>query len=1140
MPVSLSRTSADRSKSNNRKTPAAAAPQRMSPVSLDGLASAWMPIVEQLEGRQLFSSSTVQTLPFVLDFGSTVGNDVLDKDNEATGFTRVQANTAGNQYQPSLIDLDTAAGVLKLTSTGTSTTGSNTDGQNSLVNALETQFDATTSGFKITARLLGPLTNINTAPQQAGIYFGPDQDNYVKLVAIAQNGNTYIQFLDEQKSGTGYVHALGFNTLIQTSFVGVNTLDLQLVGDAGTGKVQAYYSINNQGFSKFTPELTLTGTKKSEFFNATGRAGVIALNKGAPAITATYDSFKIEAGSTVAARPTVTAVRVGGVAVPTVSPVPRDSFIAADVSLPTPGAGVDTLTLDSNSVKLYRTSDHSPVSGVLNTSGGGDAIVLTPSDALEPGVTYTFEVTDSLKDTSGASFIPVSVTFTTDTNEIQTDPSLAFEKVTLAAAQGKTYTGLTIGPDGKLYASTIDGLIQRFAINPDGTLGTPQDITSLQTKEGGQTLLIGMAFDPASTAANPILWVTHSQYSDITTPTAADFTGKVSKLTGANLQTVTTMVVNLPRSVRDHMTNQLVFGPDGKIYFAQGANTAMGAPDNAWGLRSEHMLNAAVLRLDPAKLPASLPLDVKTPDAGGTYNPYNSNNALTIYATGVRNAYDLVWTTAGRLFAPTNGSAAGGSTPGTPSGTYSFGANTRIDYVPNGAYTGPDVPALSNVQLTQNDYLFNIVQGGYYGNPNPTRAEFVLNGGNPTSGPDGVTEVTAYPTGTLPDRNYRGNNTGTVSKLGGSAYNIGKNYSPNGVIEYKSTNFNGALKGKLLVAEYSGGDDIAVLTPDANGNITGVKRGIAGLTHFTDPLDLVEDTNTGNLYVAEFGGQRITLVKPIAPGANIMTDKPQMVFNDSTATTGSSVTQKIKITNTGTSSLAFPPDGIQIVGVDTARFNFVGKPSAPYPEIAPGDSLELSINYNAGTAAAFTIHTATLQLKSNDQDTSILSIPLRGIAMPNLSGGTSEPSLQKILDLYRIPINVGDPDKNTTDLEFPLTTPNDEVLMQTLVKAGSGPVTIEPLAVFGVGSSTVPTFRFGYYTPGNPTGKTELHKVTGNGTSTSNSQTVNPVLVGPSSFDPGANAFGIYTWWQNFTATGSPTIYSACPARPDRATARGT
>ena len=35
---------------------------------------------------------------------------------------------------------------------------------------------------------------------------------------------------------------------------------------------------------------------------------------------------------------------------------------------------------------------------------------------------------------------------------------------------------------------------------------------------------------------------------------ADDWTGKISKLSGANYQTVTTAVINLPRSVRDHLT----------------------------------------------------------------------------------------------------------------------------------------------------------------------------------------------------------------------------------------------------------------------------------------------------------------------------------------------------------------------------------------------------------------------------------------------------------------------------------------------------------------------------------------------------------------------------------------------------------
>src|SRR5689334_15840472 len=93
------------------------------------LSRACRPVIEALEVRQLMSTSTIQTLPFNLDFSSDRG-EIVDKDGQGTGFTRIQANKNGTEYQPGLIDLDTTAGVLKLTTTGTSAAGSNSNGDN--------------------------------------------------------------------------------------------------------------------------------------------------------------------------------------------------------------------------------------------------------------------------------------------------------------------------------------------------------------------------------------------------------------------------------------------------------------------------------------------------------------------------------------------------------------------------------------------------------------------------------------------------------------------------------------------------------------------------------------------------------------------------------------------------------------------------------------------------------------------------------------------------------------------------------------------------------------------------------------------------------------------------------------------------
>jgi glucose/arabinose dehydrogenase len=288
------------------------------------------------------------------------------------------------------------------------------------------------------------------------------------------------------------------------------------------------------------------------------------------------------------------------------------------------------------------------------------------------------------------------------------------------------------------------------------------------------------------------------------------------------------------------------FGPDGCLYVAQGSNSAMGAADSTWGYRPERRLSASVLRVDLAAI-QSPPLDVKT-EEGGAYDPFAPGAPVTLYATGVRNAYDLVWHRNGHLYAPLNGSSSGGNTPGTPADVSAV--PRRIDQDTAGPYGGPPVPPLSDVSLTAVDVIERIVKGSYYGHPNPTLGEYVLNGGNPTAGPD-PDEVPEYPVGTAPDRNWRP-----------PAWRFGQHWAPCGIIEFKGNAFGGALDGKLLVARYSGGKDLAVLTPGGDGDVAEALIGIEGLTGFGDPLDLTQHPATGFLYVSEFAERRITLLRP--------------------------------------------------------------------------------------------------------------------------------------------------------------------------------------------------------------------------------------------------------------------------------------
>ncbi len=525
------------------------------------------------------------------------------------------------------------------------------------------------------------------------------------------------------------------------------------------------------------------------------------------------------------------------------------SPVTADVNVV--GSAIDSASLTAAAVQLTEHATGALVAAQLNTSGGGDAVVLQPNVVLKPNTQYDFAITDALKDTSGLRFLPESRSFVTG-SATAVGTAVKFEQVALSSAPANPYTAVEIGPDNKLYAATLTGKILRFNILPDGTLGTFQTINSVVSANGGLRTIIGLKFDPSSTADNLKLWITNNYFWNGQSP-AQDWSGKITLLSGPDLGVVQDYVVGLPRSIRDHMTNGLAFKPGepNMLYITQGSMSSTGAADPAWGNVPEHLLNAAVLKLDLSKINrTTLPLNVKTED-GGTYTPYAAGAPLTIFGSGVRNAYRLVWHSNGSLYAPTNGAGAGGNVPATPA---DLSGNAACQNRSDGPYVSPAVPGRTSVSV-QSDYLFRVVQGGYYGHPNPTRCEWVMNGGHPTAGANSA-EVAEYPVGTLPDRNYRG-----------FAYDFGLHASADGAIEEYTLAGNSALKNKLMVVRYSAGKDIVILTPGANGDIVSSQSGVTGLSGFNpSPLDLTEDRSNGNLYVAQLdettGGGKLTLVRP--------------------------------------------------------------------------------------------------------------------------------------------------------------------------------------------------------------------------------------------------------------------------------------
>lgn len=505
-----------------------------------------------------------------------------------------------------------------------------------------------------------------------------------------------------------------------------------------------------------------------------------------------------------------------------------------------PNAGVDKATINAETVYLLEAASGNQIPAKVACNAGGDTIELLPTVPLKLNTAYQFTITSGVKDLKGYPFKEYIATFTTGLMPSKELSAVQFSQTRLPYTEGR-HSSLTFGPDGKLYALSIDGIIRRFPVNKDGTLGKPELLYGLQDANGARhfRLALGFTFDPSATADHLVAWVTHDSYQLENGP---DWDGKLSRLEGPNLEKVQDVLVGLPRSAKDHLTNSVVFGPDSALYFAQGSTTAMGKGDPTWQMREEHLLSGAILRLDIRKL-NKLPINVRTPDAGGKYDPYAPGAPLTLFATGLRNAYDLLWHSNGQFYVPNNGSAAGGNIPAAVKGARTW--NGKV-------YNGPEAPELIKVKQSQRDFLFRVVKGGYYGHPNPVRGEFIMNGGNPTEDADPA-EVTAYPVGTRPDPNWRG-----------FAFDFQNHKSPNGIIEYKGNTFGNALKGKIIVARYTTGD-LIILTPgEKEKDIVSFTEGnaIAGFSGFVLPLDLTEDPATGNIYVSEYGTGCITLLKP--------------------------------------------------------------------------------------------------------------------------------------------------------------------------------------------------------------------------------------------------------------------------------------
>ena len=439
---------------------------------------------------------------------------------------------------------------------------------------------------------------------------------------------------------------------------------------------------------------------------------------------------------------------------------------------------------------------------------------------------------------------------------------LPFAKGRVEGTDTTKVTTVRFGPDSRLYVGQQTGIIRALSLERRGpasyrvtateVIGALVDIPNHNDDGVENRTLIGRqltGIEVTGTAEQPVIYAVTTDPrmgggpGGLETPLDTN-SGVLSRLTrdGPRWRR-TDLVRGLPRSGENHAGNGLVLDRAGsRLFLAQGGNTNNGAPSKHFALNPEYALSGAILSIDLAAIgdgTVDLPTldDPARPGAADAGDPFGgakgANQArltpdgpVTVYAPGFRNPYDVVLTGSGRLYTIDNG-----ANPGWGDAPLEVGGRCTNDPRPGGK--------------RQEDTLHHIRAQGYYGgHPNPTRA----NPANLFAGQSPVTD--AHPV----ECEFRpGRRSGALTTFPAST---------NGLVEYRSRAFGGAMEGDLLTASFDNRIYRLQLRPD--GGLA--RKEILFEAVGQGPLDLTAqgegEAFPGTIWVGDIADGSITVFEP--------------------------------------------------------------------------------------------------------------------------------------------------------------------------------------------------------------------------------------------------------------------------------------